>query len=123
MNHLDKQKVKLSFFQMFFSKAGNKQGLIKELGVVFPHTFNYIRQIKNEDPDNKGYFAIMLQRLESYFILDRVCKRLHKEHPNALIFTKHDSVYTTEEYRLKLLQIMQEESRLLFGVSPTFRPC
>lgn len=123
MNHLDKQKVKLSFFQMFFSKAGNKQGLIKELGVVFPHTFNYIRQIKNEDPDNKGYFAIMLQRLESYFILDRVCKRLHKEHPNALIFTKHDSVYTTEEFRLKLLQIMQEESKLLFGVSPTFRPC
>ena len=120
---MDKQKIKQTFFMMFFSKSGNNHGVASELKQIFPHTLNYIKQIKNEDPDTKGYFAILLQQLESYFILERVCKRLHKEYPKAPIFTKHDSVYTTEEYRLKLLQIMQEESKLLFGVSPTFRPC
>jgi hypothetical protein len=120
---MDKQKIKQTFFQMFFSKSGNNRGIAGELKQRFPQTIDYIKQIKNEDRDIKGYFAILLQRLESYFILGKVCKRLHKEHPKAPIFTKHDSVYTTEEYSLELLRIMQEESKLLFGVSPTFRPC
>ncbi len=120
---MDKQKIKQTFFQMFFSKSGNNHGIASELKQMFPQTIDYIKQIKNEDRDTKGYFAILLQRLESYFILGKVCKRLHKEHPKAPIFTKHDSVYTTEEYSLELLRIMQEESELLFGVSPTFRPC
>ena len=120
---MDKQKIKQTFFQMFFSKSGNNHGIAGELKQMFPQTIDYIKQIKNEDRKTKGYFAILLQRLESYFILGKVCQRLHKEHPKAPIFTKHDSVYTTEEYRLELLRIMQEESELLFGVSPTFRPC
>jgi hypothetical protein len=120
---MDKQKIKQTFFQMFFSKSGNNHGIAGELKQMFPQTIGYIKQIKNEDPDTKGYYSILLQRLESEFILGKVCKRLHKEYPKAPIFTKHDSVYTTEEYRLKLLQIMHEESELLFGVSPTFRPC
>lgn len=120
---MDKQKIKQSFFQMFFSKSGNNHGIAGELKQMFPQTIDYIKQIKNEDRKTKGYFAILLQRLESYFILGKVCQRLHKEHPKAPIFTKHDSVYTTEEYRLELLRIMQEESKLLFGVSPIFRLC
>jgi hypothetical protein len=120
---MDKQKIKQTFFQMFFSKSANNHGIAGELKQMFPQTIDYIKQIKNEDRKTKGYFAILLQRLESYFILGKVCQRLHKEHPKAPIFTKHDSVYTTEEYRLELLRIMQEESELLFGVSPIFRPC
>ena len=120
---MDKQKIKQTFFQMFFSKSGNNHGIAGELKQMFPQTIGYIKQIKNEDPDTKGYYSILLQRLESEFILGKVCKRLYKEHPKAPIFTKHDSVYTTEECRLELLRIMHEESELLFGVSPTFRPC
>jgi hypothetical protein len=120
---MDKQKIKQTFFQMFFSKSGNNHGIAKEVKKLFPQTIDYIKQIKNEDKNTKGYFAILLQRLESYFILEKVCKRLHREHPKAPIFTKHDSVYTIEEYRLELLRIMQEESLALFGVSPTFRLC
>ena len=120
---MDKQKIKQTFFQMFFSKSGNNHGIASELKQMFPQTIDYIKQIKNEDRKTTGYFAILLQRLESYFILGKVCQRLHREHSKAPIFTKHDSVYTIEEYRLELLRIMQEESMLLFGVSPTFRPC
>lgn len=120
---MDKQKIKQTFFQMFFSKSGNNHGIAKEVKKLFPQTIDYIKQIKNEDKNTKGYFAILLQRLESYYILEKVCKRLHREHPKAPIFTKHDSVYTIEEYRLELLKIMQEESLALFGVSPTFRLC
>jgi hypothetical protein len=120
---MDKQKIKQTFFQMFFSKSGNNHGIAKEVKKLFPQTIDYIKQIKNEDKNTKGYFAILLQRLESYFILEKVCKRLHMEHPKAPVFTKHDSVYTIEEYRSDLLQIMQEESLALFGCAPTFRPC
>lgn len=120
---MDKQKIKQTFFQMFFSKSGNNHGIAKEVKKLFPQTIDYIKQIKNEDKNTKGYFAILLQRLESYFILEKVCKRMHREHPKAPIFTKHDSVYTIEEYRLELLRIMQEESLALFGCVPTFRLC
>lgn len=120
---MDKQKIKQTFFQMFFSKSGNNHGIAKEVKKLFPQTIDYIKQIKNEDKNTKGYFAILLQRLESFFILEKVCKRLHMEHPKAPVFTKHDSVYTIEEYRSDLLQIMQEESLALFGCAPTYRPC
>ena len=116
------RKIKDFFFTLLFTKPTNNKNGIKQFKAAYPLVHRAICEIKRQSSD-EHFFPKLLQCMESYFILECVCKRLHKEHPKAPIFTKHDSVYTTEEYRLKLLQIMQEESKLLFGVSPTFRPC
>jgi len=116
------RKIKDFFFTLLFTKPTNNKNGIKQFREAYPMVHRAICEIKRQSSD-EDFFPKLLQCMESYFILECVCKRLHKEHPKAPIFTKHDSVYTTEEYRLKLLQIMQEESELLFGVSPTFRPC
>ena len=116
------RKIKDLFFTLLFTKPNNYRNGITRFRDVYPMVHRAICEIKRKATDEK-FFPKLLQCIESYFILEKVCKRLHKEHPKAPIFTKHDSVYTTEEYRLELLRIMQEESTLLFGVSPTFRPC
>jgi hypothetical protein len=115
-------KIKYFFFTLLFTKPLNQKNGIPKFKTDFPAVHKVISEMKNQSPE-KGYFPRLLQCVESYFILEKVCKRMHKEHPKAPIFTKHDSIYTIEEYRLELLKIMQEESMLLFGVSPTFRPC
>jgi hypothetical protein len=116
------RKIKDFFFTLLFTKPTNNKNGIKQFREAYPMVHRAICEIKRQSSD-EDFFPKLLQCMESYFILECVCKRLHKEHPKAPIFTKHDSVYTTEEYRLELLRIMQEESKLLFGVSPTFRPC
>jgi hypothetical protein len=116
------RKIKDFFFTLLFTKPTNNKNGIKQFREAYPMVHRAICEIKRQSSD-EDFFPKLLQCVESYFILECVCKRLHKEHPKAPIFTKHDSVYTTEEYRLKLHQIMHEESELLFGVSPTFRPC
>jgi len=116
------RKIKDFFFTLLFTKPTNNKNGIKQFREAYPMVHRAICEIKRQSSD-EHFFPKLLQCMESYFILECVCKRLHKEHPKAPIFTKHDSVYTTEEYRLKLLQIMHEESELLFGVSPIFRPC
>jgi hypothetical protein len=41
-----------------------------------------------------------------------------KEYPKAPLFTKHDSVYTTDEYLERLKSVMEDEALQLFGVVP-----
>jgi hypothetical protein len=43
---------------------------------------------------------------------------MNKEVPKAPLFTKHDSVYTTEKYLAQLKSIMEDEAMNLFGVVP-----
>lgn len=41
-------------------------------------------------------FSILLQRTESYLILENVCKGIEKSFPNVPFFTIHDSIITTK---------------------------
>lgn len=118
----NQRMIKDFFFTLLFTKPGNQRNGIPKFKQQFPAVHRVISEIKRQSTE-KGYFPIILQCIESYFILEKVCKRLHREHPKAPIFTKHDSVYTIEEFRLELLRIMQEESLALFGCVPTFRLC
>jgi len=118
----NQRMIKDFFFTLLFTKPGNQRNGIPKFKQQFPAVHRVISEIKRQSSE-KGYFPIILQCIESYFILEKVCKRMHREHPKAPIFTKHDSVYTIEEFRSELLEIMQEESLALFGCVPTFRLC
>jgi hypothetical protein len=117
----NKRKVKDLFFTLFFTKPKNNRNGIPKFKRKYSGVHHIISSIKNSS-DDSNLFPILLQCLESFYILERVCKRMNKEASKAPLFTKHDSVYTTEEYLPKLKHIMQEEALKLFGVVPRLNP-
>ncbi len=118
----NKRRVKDLFFTLFFTKPGNNRGGISRFKKQYPGVHKIISQIKMLSEDS-NFFPVLLQCLESYFILERVCKRMNLEHPKAPLFTKHDSVYTTTEYLDKLKFIMETEAMDLFGIIPKLNEC
>jgi hypothetical protein len=114
----NKRRVKDLFFTLFFTKPRNNKDGIPAFKAKYPGVHKIISQIKELSEDS-NFFPILLQCLESYYILEKVCKRINKEVPRAPLFTKHDSVYTTEEYLAQIKTIMEEEAMNLFGVVPT----
>lgn len=60
-------------------------------------------------------FAMFTQKLEAYFLLDNVCKRISEEYPHVPLYTVHDSIMTTKDYVGLVKEIMEEESIRLFN--------
>ena len=58
----------------------------------FPNVMRVVRRAKRDD---HGRLARALQRLESGLIIDGVCGRLMREHPDVPIVTLHDALLTT----------------------------
>ena len=56
----------------------------------------------------KRNFSLLLQRVESYLILDCVVPEFHRRCPAAPIFTIHDCIITTEQHKLELTNVMFE---------------
>jgi len=113
----NKRRVKDLFFTLFFTKPGNNKQGIPSFKIKYPGVHQIISKIKELSVDS-NFFPVLLQCLESYYILERVCKRMNKEFPKAPLFTKHDSVYTTNEFLEQLKLIMDNEALELFGMIP-----
>ncbi len=62
-------------------------------------------------------FAYFSQKLESYFILDVVCKRISEEYPECPLYTIHDGIGTIPDFETEIKEIISEESIRLFGKS------
>jgi hypothetical protein len=63
-------------------------------------TYSFKEAQKLKMPVDYGYklFASLLQRIESYIMLDVICKNLMKKYSNIPIVTIHDCIMTTNEY-------------------------
>ncbi len=113
----NKRRVKDLFFTLFFTKPGNNRNGIPKFKQQYPGVHKIISEIKSNSTD-PNVFPKLLQSMESYYIIEKVCKRMTKEYPKAPLFTKHDSVYTTDEYLERLKLVMEDEALKLFGVVP-----
>ncbi|PCH52410.1 MAG: hypothetical protein COC22_04120 [Flavobacteriaceae bacterium] len=82
---------------------------------LFPEVYKIFADIKRLD---KSVLPRILQCIESYLIVDVICKRISEELPNAPIFTIHDSITTTEEYIEDVRKIMEEELENKIGKAP-----
>lgn len=118
----NKRKVKDLFFTLFFTKPGNNKGGMSKFKERYLGVHSIISAIKSKSPDD-NFFPILLQCLESYYILEKVCKRMNDECPRAPLFTKHDSVYTIAEYLPLLKTVMEDEAIKLFGMCPKLNEC
>ncbi len=62
--------------------------------------------------------SYILQRTESYFLLDKVSRLFNHDNPNAPIFTIHDGLYTNEEYVMQLKDLITDAGFELTGILP-----
>jgi hypothetical protein len=60
-------------------------------------------------------FSYLLQRAESYLVLDGVSKNFNEKYPSAPIFTIHDAICTYPEYLPDLKGLMIEYSQKITG--------
>jgi hypothetical protein len=84
---------------------------------VFPSIGKIFGYVKKGDYRN---LAILLQRIESYLLLDRICGRIAKERPFIPVFTIHDSIITTKGNEGYIQSIMKEELGKGIGKAPKF---
>ena len=119
VDYTSRKQVKTAVFQTLFtgnSFIGQKEAAPKKIfAELFPEVYEVFRQIKKKD---KTTLPRLLQSIESYLIIDLICRRIGKELPEAPIFTIHDSIATTKENVDAIQQIMLEECTKAIGFAP-----
>jgi hypothetical protein len=80
--------------------------------------YEYFAQLKKLHPD---IIPIVLQRVESYAVLQCITKRISIEYPNVPLFTIHDGIATTEENVDLVSSITCEDLKALTGYAPMLK--
>lgn len=90
----------------------------------FPTVHRIFSKVRGHDKGNKFQnfkrFSILLQRIESYLMLDVILKRIYKELPKVIAITIHDSVMTgilTNDVEA-VRKIITEELTIFVGFPP-----
>lgn len=63
-------------------------------------------------------FSIVMQRCESWLLLNNVCREFLNKHPNIPLFTIHDGLYTYWEYTKDLTSLILTICNEMVGVEP-----
>jgi hypothetical protein len=78
-------------------------------------------KVKNAEDSGLNFLPITLQRIESYLMLEKVCKQISKILPDAPIIPVHDCIMTTEKYAKQVADItknvLQNETGLIPGIT------
>ncbi|MBN4081721.1 hypothetical protein JYU23_01170 [bacterium AH-315-C07] len=114
-----RSEVKELTFYVLFSDPKRRAPKARQACQIFKESFpivfqllEMLKQIKHNLP------AILLQKIESYIIIDNVLKRLNQERPKMLAISAHDAVCTTIGNEHYVKRVMQEETYLTTGNSP-----
>ena len=108
--------VKYRMMLCLYSKnGGHSCGMKSAFKTHFPKLYTLICKLKNEKHNT---LALLLQRIESYLILDVICKRISDEKPNLPIFTIHDCIVTTVGNENYVSNIIKEEMEKVVGIAP-----
>jgi hypothetical protein len=118
----NRKEIKASVFQVLFTDNryfGQPDAEPKKLfASIFPVVYIIFSLLKKKD---STLLPRLLQRIESFLILDVICKRISKERPDCPIFTIHDSISTTQENIDFVKQIMTEELTRYIGYPPVLK--
>lgn len=109
-------KKKTMQFLFFNNSAARSKGDLAYFKRQFPRIDTIITQFLNRIGSSR--FSYLLQRSESYLVLENVCKEFHNKYPEAPIFTIHDSVLTTAEYSDDLYELMYDTLHSITGIVP-----
>ncbi len=108
--------IKQHFMRCFYSKNGGYSAGMKSIfKTKFPKIYALMCDLKKED---HTMLAILLQRIESTIVLDKICGRISKENPNIPLLTIHDCILTTPDNVEYVAKIIEEECCNYIGIAP-----
>lgn len=112
-----RQKLKESMMFILFDDNKyhrNQNDTMGMFRLVYPGVDRWIRKI--HQLIGKKKFSYLLQRSESYLILEVVCSEFHHQYPDAPVFTVHDAVFTEEEYVPVITRLVLERLKEITGI-------
>lgn len=83
----------------------------------FPEVYELFRLIKSIE---SNLLPILLQRIESYLILDVVCREIGITYPKIPLFTIHDSIISPQGNEALIEEIMAREIENWTGYKASF---
>ncbi|WP_147204852.1 hypothetical protein [Segetibacter aerophilus] len=116
----DRAWVKKAVMVWMYQKASkmyqlDMSELFKKLS---PKVYELFRLVKSVQ---QNYLPIILQRVESFLVIDVICKRVAQEYPDIPFFTIHDSIITTKGNEALLESIMTQEIEAWTGYKPPLK--
>lgn len=130
--HLSRTETKLQVLRILFARNRMpKEEVNRKARQIFKNRFPTVHRIfskirgkeRGDRFQNYSRFAILLQRIESYLILDVILKRIYKELPGTIAITIHDSIMTgvlTDNVEA-VKKIMVEEMQNFVGFCPQIK--
>lgn len=130
--HMDRQETKRQVLRILFARNRSPKDETnrKARGIFkarFPSVHKIFSKVRGSERGDKftsfKRFAILLQRMESYLMLDVILKRIYKELPDTIAITIHDSVMTgvlTNDVEA-VKNIITEELTFFVGFRPNVR--
>lgn len=112
-----RQKIKDNMMLILFDddyKHRHNIENIKMFRNVFPGIDKWISNLHKMIGNNS--FSYLLQRAESYLVLDVICREFHHKYPAAPVFTIHDAVCTYPEYLPGLKELILERFLEITGL-------
>jgi hypothetical protein len=105
-----RNRLKKRFYRVLFGENRSKSIYRNETKRRFrekhPELAEFLRTLKAR---NYKHSSHLLQNFEATVFIHRICGRIRKEMPNAVIFTKHDGVLTTPDREAAVKAIMKDE--------------
>ena len=129
---LNRDETKVQVLRILFARNRTpKNEINRKCRQVFKDRFPKVHKIfsklrghqQGDKFQNFKRFAILLQTIESYLMLDVILKRIHKEYPGTIAITVHDSIMTgvlTNNVEV-VLKTMKEEMTNFVGFPPIIR--
>jgi len=114
-----RKSIKKDIMYVVFQSNRKHRELVEGVRLLekfYPYVNQFILKIM--DGIGKRNFSLLLQRVESYLILDCVVPEFHRRCPASPIFTIHDCIITTEKYQLELTNVMFEVLYEITGIKP-----
>jgi hypothetical protein len=113
-----REKSKRNLLTMLYSNRYDQaiNPLCRAFDKLFPETNKLFKLIRSFRYEN--FFPILMQRIESFLLIDVVCKKVGELYPHIPIFTLHDSIMTVEEYEHTIKDIMISEIYDWTGYTP-----
>lgn len=108
--------VKFRFMLCFYSaNSANSQGMKTLFRSKFPKIYALMCDLKEKDHTT---LSILLQRVESILILNKICGRISSEFPKIPLLTIHDSILTIPKFVDQVVKVINEEAKKYIGIEP-----
>jgi hypothetical protein len=113
----DREILKNTMMYVLFDDKRNHRNNnhhIQIFQTVYPGVDRWINQVHKLIGKQK--FSYLLQRAESYLLLNVICREFNEQNPTAPLLTIHDGVFTTSKYVQKLKGLILNRLNELTGV-------